>query len=381
MAESSKKTKRVKGAAGPPPPSGRSALLARLTKSVKEFKLWSDVVAPSVLRLSITSVNRAMRIGGVSAGMLGVVHGPSQGGKTLFVSEILRAVAATGGLGMFVDAECRGVDLKWFEAICGDLEEILYYKPLTFEQFVERVQKMRTEFRKAKDAGELPEGAMLGIAVDSLNRLAPADELATLIKGKVEGRKYPLRAMLIGAWLDGLIPTLEGDEVVVVVLREGENLSAMPGQKTYKVKGGKAPIYDGGWICRITARSKVYLEKRDDKKKVRVIIGEKHEVEVIKNSMGPKDGGIGCFYSSVGSTDGTPLGLDRVREVREEAIERGYVVHRSRKGGTGYYRGEDLVAGDKPKFLAWLSEPDEGTGQLRYELVADALDGEFDDKS
>jgi RecA/RadA recombinase len=368
-----------------PPVSDRAGVLAGLTKSVKEFKLWADVVAPMVLRLGITSVNRAMKIGGVSAGMLGVVHGPSQGGKTLFVSEVLRAVAETGGLGMFCDAECRGVDLKWFEAICGELAEILYYKPRTFEEFVARVQEFRTAFRKAKDAGALPAGAMLGIGVDSLNRLTPKDELKILLEGKgkgkggdhVEARKYPLRAMFIGSWLDTLIPTLEPDEAIVVVLREGENLDAMPGQKKYKVKGGKAPGYDAGWICRITARGKVKVRARAEKAPD-IIIGEKHEVEVTKNSMGPKDGEIAFFYSSVGAEDGAPLGLDRAREVREEAIERGYAKHKQLKGGTGFYIDGDLVAADKPKFLAWLLEPDEGTGQIRHELVANLLDGEFD---
>jgi hypothetical protein len=307
-----------------PPVSDRAAVLERLTKSVNDFKLWGEVEPPMILRTRITSLNRATRIGGVCGGMLGILHGPSQGGKTLAVSEFLHAVERTGGLGLFADAECRGVDLKWFEAVCGELAAIVYYKPRTFEEFVGRVQSFRKTFREAKDAGELPEGAMLGLGIDSLNRLCPKDELKILLDGKkgehVEGRRYPLRAMLIGAWLDSLIPTLERDEVVVGVLREGENLDAMPGQKTYKVKGGKAPIYDAGWICRITARSKVKIRKGE--KESDVVIGEKHEIEVLKNSMGPKDEALACFYSSVGAKDGSPLGLDVAREVRDELIER-----------------------------------------------------------
>lgn len=362
-----------------PPVSDRAAVLARLTRSVKDFQLWENVEAPMILRTRITSLNRAMRVGGVCAGMLGVLHGPSQGGKTLLVSEILRAVEATGGMGLFADAECRGVDLKWFNAVCGNLESIVYYKPRTFEEFVDRVQAFRRSFREAKNAGELPETAMLGVGVDSLNRLCPADELATLIKGKVEGRKYPLRAMLIGAWLDGLVPTLEKDEVVVGVLREGENLEAMPGQRKWKVKGGKAPIYDAGWICRVTARSKVKIRKGE--KVPDVVIGEKHEIEVLKNSMGPKEYAICCFYSSIGAADGSPLGLDVAREVRDEVLERGVVRQLDRKGtGKGLYYGDEKVAIDKPSLLAWLLEPDE-SGQIRCEVVADRLNGEFDERS
>lgn len=362
-----------------PPLSARSKVLADLTKSVGDFKLWSKVEAPDVLRTRITSLNRAMRIGGLSAAMLGILHGPSQGGKTVLVSEILRAVHATGGLGLFVDAECRGVDLKWFEAVCGEIAEIVYYKPRTFEECVNRVQAFRKAFRGAKKSGALPPTAMLGVGVDSLNRLCPRDELEELLKkGKVEGRKYPLRAMLISSWLDGVIPTLEPDEIFVGVLREGENLDAMPGQRKYKVKGGRTPIYDAGWICRITARSKVKIRKGENVPDV--VIGEKHEIEVIKNSMGPKDAGMAQFYSSVGSADGAPLGLDVPREVRDEAIERGLAKHRDVKAGKGYFLDEVLVAADKSKFLAWLLEPDGETGQIRYEIVADRLDGEFDDQ-
>jgi hypothetical protein len=381
MPSKKKKTSKRKVARKDPPVSPRTAVLAKLTKSVSDFKLWGDVVAPEVLRTGVVSLNRAMRIGGVSAGMLGVLHGPSQGGKTLLVSEILRSVAATGGLGLFVDAECRGVDVKWFEAICGDLAEILYYKPQTFEEFVGRVQEFRAAFREAKDAGHLPETSFLGIGVDSLNRLCPANELKDLLKKKkVEGRRYPLRAMLISAWLDGIIPTLAGDEVLAVVLREGENLDAMPGQRQYRVKGGKSPIYDGGWICRITARNKVKIRKGE--KVPDVIIGEKHEIEVLKNSMGPKCGELAFFYSSVGSKDGAPLGLDTPREVRDEAIERGLAKHAKRKVDgkerTGYFVDDELVAKDKPAFLAWLLEEDDG--RRRYEVVADRLNGEFDER-
>jgi hypothetical protein len=374
-----KRAKKVKSK--DPPVSDRSAVLAKLTKSVGDFKLWSDVEAPTILRTAVTSLNRALRIGGLPGGMLTVLHGPSQGGKTLVVSEILRAVEVTGGLGLFCDAECRGVDLKWFEAICGNLPAIVYYKPKTFEEFVKRVQEFRTEFRKAKDAGELPEGAILGIGVDSLNRLTPKDELKVLIEGKKKGgeridaRKFPLRALFIGSWLDSLIPTLERDEVVVAVLREGENLDARPGQRKYKVKGGKAPIYDAGVVLRITGRAMVKIRKGE--KVPDFVIGQKHEVEVLKNSMGPKDEGLACFYSSVGAADGAPLGLDVAREVRDEAIERGYARHRDVKAGKGYFVGEELVAADKPKFLAWLLEEDE-SGVPRYVRVADELDGEFD---
>lgn len=369
-----KTVKKSGGGAKPPPVSARAEVLGKLVKSVDEFQLWKDVEAPLIMRTRVTSLNRAMKCGGLPGGMLGVLHGPSQGGKTLLVSEFLHAAWATGGMGLFCDAECRGVDLKWFSVVCGHLDEVIYYKPKTFEEFVERVTTFRQAFRSAKVEGLLPEGAMLCVGVDSLNRLAPADELKTILKGQVAGRKYPLRAMLIAAWLDGLIPTLQRDEVIVGVLREGVNLDAQGNQKKYKVKGGNAPIYDGGWVFRVTAASTVRVAeepaKEGQKAKSRKI-GEKHEIEVIKNSMGPKENSTANFYSSLGS-GGDPAGLDFAREVREETIARRIAVYRS---NVGYHVGGEKVSEDKAGYLDWLRGVGED-GRQRFVSLAERLDAD-----
>lgn len=381
------KTKRVaRGGAGKseakgskakaPPVSPRSKLLSQLAGKDNGFLPWGKVVPPHVMVTRVTSLNRAMKCGGIPGGMFGVLHGPSQGGKTLLVSELLYSAWATGGLGLFVDAECRGVDLKWFEVVCGNLDEVMYYKPETFEDFAAHVAEFRKVFRKGKEDGVIPPEGMLCIGVDSLNRLAPADEMKMIIEGALQGRRYPLRAMLISAWLDGLIPTLRGDEVVVGVLREGVNIDAQPGAKQYKVKGGNAPIYDAGWVFRVTAASTVRTETKakgkDGKTKTRKV-GEKHEILIAKNSMGPKSDAIANFYSSIGTEDGNPTGLDLAREVREESILRKLTAY---KAGTGYSVDGELVAKSKAEYLRWLRSPDADTGQLRYEILMERLNAD-----
>ena len=367
-----------------PPMSDRSKRLSKLVRAIDGFQLWSSVEAPMVLRTGITSLNRATRVGGVVGGQLGVLHGPSQGGKSLLLAEIIRAAHATGGWGLFVDAECRATDLKWFHAICGALDEILYFKPQTFEKTIEKVEVFRRAFRIAKEKGEVPAGAVLCVGVDSISRLTPGDELAEFLKKspEVKARGYPLRALMISKWLDRLIPDLKRDEFVVFVQREGVNLDAAPGQRRYKVKGGVAPIYDGGWILRVTSVGSVKKEVAD--KEDKVLVGEKHEIEVLKNSSGPHLSELAYFYSSVGSEDRTPLGLDRVREVREEALHRGLI---RKVGSPEAYRvvgadgelGED-VARSKLALLEWLRAEGED-GRTRWESIAERLDGEFSRRS
>lgn len=332
-----------------PPVSERSKKLSKAVSSIDGFELWSEVRSPKICPTRITSFNRAIKCGGIPGGMLGVLHGPSSGGKTLLLAEFLYDAWASGGWGLFVDAECRGVDLKWFTAICGNLSEVIYYKPRTYEDCIDRIEVFRRKFRDVKKDGDVPEEAFLAIGIDSINRLTPRTELEEILKGKVEARGYPLRAMLTSRWLDKIVPTLERDEILIFVQRESRKLDAMPGQKMYRVKGGTAPIYDGGWICRVTsaARVRVAVSGREDK----VLVGEKHEIEVMKNSLGPHLNELAFFYSSVGAESGAPLGFDFVREVREEILHRGSLEY---KKGSGYFVGEECIAPSKEKLLSWL---------------------------
>jgi len=377
MAE--KKTRRTKAEGGSPPSksppvSKRSKQLSRAIRSMEGFQIWSEVPPPLVCPTRITSLNRGMKCGGIPGGMLGVLHGPSQGGKTLLLAEILYSVWASGGWGLFGDAECRGVDLKWFSTICGSLDEVAYCKPKTFEQFIAQVEEFRGKFRVAKEKGEVPPGAFLGIGIDSVNRLTPRTELEELLKGKVEARGYPLRALLTSKWLDKIIPTLERDEILACVMREGKKLDAMPGQKTYTVKGGVAAIYDGGWILRVTSATKIRAEDKGEKKGP--LIGEKHEIEVLKNSLGPHLEELAYFYSSVGAKNQTPLGLDFAREVREESLTRGLVKYKASKG---YFKDGEVIAASKRDYLKWLQSP-ASDGELNWYKVSEELNGEFNEE-
>jgi RecA/RadA recombinase len=235
---SEKRVRRERKETGEPPVSERSRRLAKVVGGIEGFRLWRDVEPPLVLRTRVTSLNRALRCGGVPGGMLGVLHGPSQGGKTLLLAELIHAAWASGGWGLFIDAECRATDLKWFNVVCGNLDEIAYYKPRTFEDCISKVEEFRAAFREAKKAGEVPETAFVVVGIDSINRLTPSTELEEFLKGKVEARGYPIRALMTSKWLDKLVPTLERDESFVFVQRESRKLDAMPGQKQYTVKGG-----------------------------------------------------------------------------------------------------------------------------------------------
>lgn len=350
-----------------PPKTDRAKKLVKALGSTEGLKVWSEVKAPPSLRTGITSFNRALDSGGPPGGMLGVVHGPSQGGKTVLVSEILRSAAASGGMALLGDAECRSKDLRWFRAICGDfIDEIAYCKPKTYQHWVKIVEDFRGKFRELKDDGTLPPEAMLAIAIDSIDRLVPEEELEESKKGEMKARGYPLRAMLNDKWFGRILPNLGPDEVLVAVVRESTKLDPKPGQKTYRVRGGKALEFDAGWRVRVTNPSRVKIKVAGNEAQTK--IGEKHVIVVEKNSLGPNVDEPAAFYTLSGVTDEHPLGLDRAREVREEAIARKLIKH---KGNKHVYEGEEI--GTKERIVEWLKGKDE-QGNVRLDVIAERLD-------
>lgn len=354
---------------GKPKVSDRAKQLQKSIKGIEGFQLFSSVIRPIIVPTRITSLNRALCVGGFPCQMIGVLHGPSQGGKSMLLAEIIHAAVATGGWGVFIDAESRAVDKKWYACILGALDNVVYYRPKTFEECIEKIEEYRSRFRKAKEDGEVPEGAVFCAGVDSVNRLTPKDELEEIMKGKVEARGYPLRALLTSKWLDKIVPTLDLDESIVFIQREGKRLDAVPGQRTWKTKGGESIGYDAGWTCRVETRGNVKSGDDSGDK-----IGEKHQLTVLKNSMGPKLDEEANFYSSAGK-HGEPLGFDFVREVREEAIKRGLLVYKS---GKGYFYGDDVVAPSKKKLPDWLSEADDD-GVPNWAKLGAELDREIAD--
>lgn len=354
--------------------SSRAERLKKLTEKVEGLKVWSQVQRPPVVRTNVTSLNRLMNCGGIPGGQLGIIHGPSSSGKTLLVSEILRAVTAAGGLGYYFDIEKRAVDIDWYQAVCREcLDEIGYHRVTIFEECTEKFELFRQDFRDAKKSGDIDPGGILCIAIDSVDRLRPkamADEYQK--DGKVAARGYPVKAAMLADWLAKFTPTMENDEIILFVMREGVNINAKPGQKTWRVRGGDGPRYDAGWQVRCLERGKIAREEGDDKK----VLGYKHEIHIEKNSMGAVAGSDPAFfYSSAGLIDDMPLGLNRIREVREELLRREWFYSK----GAWYYgknQEETLKWHGKDKFLEWLQDVNED-GQKNFEILADKLDDEF----
>ena len=339
-----------------------TSAIAKAMGKVSSVGAWSKTEPPRVLRTCVTSLNRGFRIGGIPTGMVGVFHGPSQGGKTILGTEVLRAAVATGGFGLLCDTEMRSNDMDWFKALHGsealdlifrwpEIDEKGDEEPRTYQSCVDKVQKVRKIFRKLKEDNEIPEEAFFAFVVDSIDRLIPEEELEDFEKNGIKGRGYPLRAMMNSLWLDKLVNTLRKDEVAVFIVRESTKIDAGPYQRKWKMRGGKALEFDSGWIVRVGsgdegASSNTTIQVALPGHKDKVKIGEKHDLFIRKSSTSNKLGQRGCFFIGSGLSDEMPLGFDRAREIREEAITRKVLVkltaNKDRKAG--YYLTPEAAA-------------------------------------
>lgn len=363
-----------------------ASAIAKAMGRVSAVGQWAKTEPPRPLRTCITSLNRAFRIGGIPTGQIGICHGPSQGGKTILGTEILRAAVATGGFGLLCDTERRSNDIDWFAALHGQqvVESIYRWpegdEPSTYQSCVEKVEKARAIFRKLKTDKDLPAEAVFAFVVDSIDRLVPEEELEDFQKNGIKGRGYPLRAMMHGLWMDKLVNTLRKDEVAVFVVREGTKLDAGQYEAKWKMRGGKALQFDSGWIVRVgsgdegtSSNKSVQVAMPGSDTKVK--IGERHDLWIRKSSTSNRLGQRGCFFIGAGISEEMPMGFDRAREIREEALLRGVLVKRGSEwfveAAAAMAMGIDEVTGVRGKdaIPAWLmGDP------MRVDTFANYLD-------
>lgn len=369
-----------------------TSAIAKAMGKITSVGKWSETEQPRVLRTNVTSLNRGFRIGGIPTGMVGIFHGPSQGGKTILGTEVLRAAAATGGFGLLCDTEMRSNDVDWFVSLHGaDAIEKIYRWPeteeeRTYQSCVAKVEKVRKIFRALKADGTLPPEAIFAFVVDSIDRLMPEEELAEFEKNGLRSRGYPIRAMMNSNWLDLLINTLRKDEVAVWIVRESTKLDAGPYQRKWKMRGGKALEFDSGWIVRVGsgddgASTNTTIQVALPGQKDKVKIGEKHDLFIRKSSTSNKLGQRGSFFIGAGVSETMPLGFDRAREIREEVLIRKIVIKRnaSKNRPAGFYIDpaaakemglpEETGVTARARVSDWLAEDPK-----RLQLVADYLD-------
>ena len=326
------------------------SIFAALAEGSRRARTMSEVESFRAVRTGITSFNRASAIGGAPLSCVWVVHGPSHGGKTTFLVDLICSFQRVGGVACMIDVEQAANTRGWLDQLGVDLERCLYVgrtrpeeavEPLTYEEVVEEVRRVRRRFRDLRVEKRVPWGTPLLIVVDSVSKMVPSGFLERLEKdGNLRSGVGREQANLNAAWMLEVGAEIGSDDVIVaLVAHEYEKATASSWVGGYKVRGGDAMIYDSMMVVRSVFAGQVYDAASDGAPAV----GKRHRLKITKNKHGPPFREA-CFYTASGDGE-VSAGFDRGREAVTEALVRGVM-----EGPDPSKRGFSLTLGTKLKW-------------------------------
>lgn len=337
--------------------------LAALAKVASRFKgLQPAVDALKLVRAVPTcflDVDRKLGIGGYPIDRFGLLHGPSNHGKTAFALGLVKSFLQRDHYALYIDAE-RTTPFDWVESMLGSYAKhplFLGRRPDTYEQTREEVRAMLMEIVKAKDNEEIPQDAACIIIVDSLKRLVPSDLWKQIFGLKKPGEKASgllkrmgqVKAAMNSAWLDELIPLIErAGAAVVAIAREMENTDGDQWTPDYKVGGGKDVFFDSSLAIRVERAAWV----RDGEGSDAPLYGQKHVASVYKTKIAGRETINIKAYFHTSNGVWVPEGFDRARDVIHVAKELGVVD----VNGSWFTHGKDRIGQGEHKAVKKLTE-------------------------
>lgn len=291
--------------------------------------------------------NRATGVGGLPVSRITVVHGPSHGGKSIFVLGLIKSFLEHGYMGGYVDAE-HATGLTFAMDTIGDLNRYPGFyatRPSSYEETIENVDEFLA--KAAAKVEKYPNFRSI-MVVDSINKLTPKRELSKMLKaGQVDkggademakGHQGRYRAQLNQAWLDHLTPKLAKAKcAMVVIAQERDDNDDFLGD-SFKVKGGRALIFDSSLVIRVLKSAPVWINKSD--KKNHLMYGFKHRLRIWKSKVGPMDGRYTDSLFHVSNGKLTAPGLDLARDLVHVGVEMGIIKTSGSWYSYGRVRGQ-----------------------------------------
>ncbi len=280
------------------------------------------------VRTIFPDFNRATTVGGLPVRRIHTVHGPTHGGKTAFALGLVKSFVDVGHIGGYIDAE-HTLGQEFVEETVRELKDKRNFIANRPESYEKTIKAVDTFLAKVSKARETEPGIKSILVIDSINKLVPERELASLLKkettdykGKKSGGASELtkghqgryRAALNQAWLDHLTPIVARAECAMVIIAqerdEADTTSFV--KDDFKVKGGKALMFDASLVIRVSKAAPIYdtgNEKKNDK-----IVGFAHRVRIWKSKIGHMDGKYSdcAFHLSNGKI--APAGFDMARD-------------------------------------------------------------------
>lgn len=335
-------------------------ILDMLFQGFTDVKTAADKSEIHYMPLPITSLNRAIKLGGAPMGTVWEIHGPNSGGKSALLQIILGHAQKLGHIVSLCDAERASNDKSWMIKLGLDPAKCGYFNPECFEDAAKRINKAILNFKKAKKEGKIPKDKYFLIGIDSVAKLVPRKE----VEGEVGDSNFGLIANLMSQWLRTLTP-LVGDKVgeaptdvlIVFINHERANVGASQYEKKFKSFGGEALQFEAHVRLRVTAS---FVKEKDVKGKDRVV-GKQHEVLVEKNKVGEPMEKATFFTNS--------NGYDYIREAITEAAFRGVIE----KEGKKYLYDSEVLGDGIKKACKYLQEHEDTLDEIIQALNDDII--------
>ena len=212
-----------------------------------------------------------VRGGGIPAGVLIEIFGPSASGKTVLLSEIAGAIQRIGGEVAFFDPEAR-LNKTFAQIFDLKITDMNYSTPDTIPEVFEAVRKWK---------GDPSKKIMHGMIADSLAALSTNLEM-----GNDDGDKMGMRRPKeFSEQLRKTARILSKSNMIMVCSNQiRENVGVTFGEK-YKSPGGYAIGFYSSLRLRTELTKNISVEKTIKGKVVKRITGLKISVHVYKSSI------------------------------------------------------------------------------------------------
>lgn len=205
--------------------------------------------------------------GGLPIGRLIEIFGPEASGKTSIALTAVANVQRNGGTAAFIDLE-NALDPKYARKLGVDLDNLAVAQPDYAEQALELVEQL---------AGS---GVVDIIVVDSIAALVPKLEL----EGDMEQGSIGLVARLMSRSLKKLVNTANKSKTTIIFVNQ-----------TRDAIGGFSPVgtpqtTPGGKAMKFYASQRIQVNRRQQVKEGKEIIGNEVRMKIIKNKIAPPFG-------------------------------------------------------------------------------------------
>lgn len=316
----------------------RAKLLKGLAAVAKRFEGWRPAREVLEKVQSVPTIfpwfDMGTRTGGLPIARFGIVHGPSNHGKTAFVLGLGLSFLKRDHFFALVDAEAT-TPIDWVEKLMGphaDHPGFSALRPNSYEETVDATRSILTNIGEAREKGQIPKDTTGLIVVDSIRKLVPKNILDRILKqgaegdrGSVDGmggRAAQIKANLNSAWLDELTMLLrQTNTAMIAIARESKDPDADANARKYgkdiRITGGGGLIFDSSLGLRVTRSEWVKQGAKDDAE----IVGEKHQVQIWKTKVGGKEDKVTNTYFHTSNGKVCPEGFDRARDLLELGMQ------------------------------------------------------------